>query len=402
MRRLGSHPRPGEPVKKSAVRKWQRIFAFYAPWVCFEPDCVYNPIYKEVIFMDQNRIGAFIAKMRREQGLTQRELADMLGISDKTVSKWERGYGMPEISLMQPLCRALEIDLNELFSGRKLIGDDYRRQADANLMDLMRAADGAQLNIVGGESKGETFSAKADDARKVNRNFWENAGNDLLGPIVLPKWGRFLPEESELNLLGMAKGSRFLEIGCGNGESLKYLAEKGADEVWGIDISEMQLARACKNLEEYPSACLICTPMEEMRGIPENYFDVVFSVFGLGWTDDLPTTLSRIRACMKPGGIFVFSWSHPIHKCTAWENGSLVFKNSYFDEETYAANLDGNSFIMKNRMLSTYVNAIINAGFSIEKIIENTDCISTICSDEAFAAKAKMLPTAFVLKARML
>lgn len=65
--------------------------------------------------MDQIKIGRFIAEMRRQKGLTQRGLADMLGISDKTVSKWERGSGMPELSLMRPVCGILGIDLNELF-----------------------------------------------------------------------------------------------------------------------------------------------------------------------------------------------------------------------------------------------------------------------------------------------
>ena len=53
--------------------------------------------------MDQIRIGKFIAQLRKEQGITQRQLADKLGISDKTVSKWECGNGLPELALMLPL-----------------------------------------------------------------------------------------------------------------------------------------------------------------------------------------------------------------------------------------------------------------------------------------------------------
>ena len=58
--------------------------------------------------MDQLKIGKFIAEMRKEQGLTQKALADKLMISDKTVSKWECGNGMPEVSLMMPLCEILQ------------------------------------------------------------------------------------------------------------------------------------------------------------------------------------------------------------------------------------------------------------------------------------------------------
>lgn len=53
--------------------------------------------------MDQIKIGRFIAKMRKEESYTQRQLADILGISDKTVSKWETGNGLPDVSLMMPL-----------------------------------------------------------------------------------------------------------------------------------------------------------------------------------------------------------------------------------------------------------------------------------------------------------
>lgn len=59
--------------------------------------------------MDQTKIGAFIAEMRKSQNLTQREFADRLGISNKTVSKWETGNGMPELSLMLPVCDILKI-----------------------------------------------------------------------------------------------------------------------------------------------------------------------------------------------------------------------------------------------------------------------------------------------------
>ena len=78
--------------------------------------------------MDQIKIGKFISAMRKEQGLTQRQLADKLLISDKTVSKWECGKGMPEVSLMLPLCDALGINLNELFSGEKLTDADYKKK----------------------------------------------------------------------------------------------------------------------------------------------------------------------------------------------------------------------------------------------------------------------------------
>ena len=65
--------------------------------------------------MDQKRIGAFIARCRKEKNLTQMQLAETLGITNQAVSKWENGRGMPDMSLLQPLCDVLGISLNELF-----------------------------------------------------------------------------------------------------------------------------------------------------------------------------------------------------------------------------------------------------------------------------------------------
>lgn len=67
--------------------------------------------------MDQKKIGAFIAQCRKEKSLTQIQLAELLDITNQAVSKWENGRGMPDVSLLQPLCDALGISLNELFSG---------------------------------------------------------------------------------------------------------------------------------------------------------------------------------------------------------------------------------------------------------------------------------------------
>lgn len=87
--------------------------------------------------MDQIKIGRFIAERRKEGSYTQRQLADMLGISDKTVSKWETGNGLPDVSLMMPLCDSLHITVNELLSGQRLTDFEYKDKAEENMMSLM-------------------------------------------------------------------------------------------------------------------------------------------------------------------------------------------------------------------------------------------------------------------------
>lgn len=88
--------------------------------------------------MDQIRTGKFIASLRKEKELTQMMLADRLGISDKTVSKWERGAGLPDVSLMLPLCEALEISVNELLAGERMTDADYKKKAEVTIMNLVQ------------------------------------------------------------------------------------------------------------------------------------------------------------------------------------------------------------------------------------------------------------------------
>ncbi|MBR2889666.1 MAG: helix-turn-helix transcriptional regulator [Oscillospiraceae bacterium] len=88
--------------------------------------------------MDQIKIGSFIAEVRKSKGITQRQLADRMEISDKTVSKWERGKGLPEVSLMLPLCRELEITVNDLLTGEKVAPAEYQQKAEENMMNLIR------------------------------------------------------------------------------------------------------------------------------------------------------------------------------------------------------------------------------------------------------------------------
>lgn len=88
--------------------------------------------------MDQIKIGKFIAEIRKEQNFTQRQLADILSISDKTVSKWECGKGLPEVSLMIPLCDALQITVNDLLTGERVSEVDYQKKAEENMMNLIK------------------------------------------------------------------------------------------------------------------------------------------------------------------------------------------------------------------------------------------------------------------------
>ena len=88
--------------------------------------------------MDQIKIGKFIAACRKEQGLTQLQLADKLGITDKAVSKWERGIAMPDTSIMLELCEILQINVNELLSGEKISMENKNQKNEELMLDLAK------------------------------------------------------------------------------------------------------------------------------------------------------------------------------------------------------------------------------------------------------------------------
>ena len=96
--------------------------------------------------MDQQKIGAFIARRRKELNLTQKELADKLGITDRAVSKWENGRCMPDLSLLQPLSRTLGTGVNDLLSGEIIPEEKVREKSERN---IMKVADLAQLTYLG-------------------------------------------------------------------------------------------------------------------------------------------------------------------------------------------------------------------------------------------------------------
>lgn len=87
--------------------------------------------------MNQEKIGKFILELRKEKHMTQQELADKLGVTDRAISKWENGRGMPDLSLMKPLCDELEITINELISAEKIDTKDYPKKSDENIINTI-------------------------------------------------------------------------------------------------------------------------------------------------------------------------------------------------------------------------------------------------------------------------
>ena len=88
--------------------------------------------------MNQTAIGSYIARKRKEQNLTQEQLAEQLSVSNKTISKWENGKCMPDYSIIQKLCEAIHVTLPELMDGEDAAEDSMRVYDDAQILELLR------------------------------------------------------------------------------------------------------------------------------------------------------------------------------------------------------------------------------------------------------------------------
>ena len=88
--------------------------------------------------MEQVKIGKFIASKRKEQGLTQLQLAEKLGITDRAVSKWETGKSLPDASLMPELCKLLKITINDLLCGEVVSVEKYNEKAEKALLEMVK------------------------------------------------------------------------------------------------------------------------------------------------------------------------------------------------------------------------------------------------------------------------
>ena len=149
---------------------------------------------------------------------------------------------------------------------------------------------------------------------------------------------------------------------------------------------------------------LLESPMEEDPGLPHQYFDIVFSIYALGWTTNLEKTLDNINKYLKSGGTFIFSWEHPLYNRIKNNDGDLRLIKSYHEEGSYDHEAWSSPAMMQQFKLSTYINSLISHGFMIEKMIEDVcisdDIIPKHVNGWYSYEKAKMIPTTLIIKSR--
>ena len=111
--------------------------------------------------MDQIKIGKFIADMRKALGLTQKQLADQFNVTDKTISKWETGYRLPDASILLELSSVLKVDINELLAGERFLSEEfsskeYIKKSEDNIVGLV-----SELNEIDQKSRSRSIGMLA-------------------------------------------------------------------------------------------------------------------------------------------------------------------------------------------------------------------------------------------------
>lgn len=174
----------------------------------------------------------------------------------------------------------------------------------------------------------------------------------------MPEYGPFLKRnEEEIHLLKDINGKKILDLGCAAGDSLKYLYEKGASEVWGIDISKEQIKKAQEKFPQFKNDFFV-SPMEEKINVPNDYFDYIISIFSIGYTSDIRKVFNNAYNCLKNNGSFIISWTHPFYYCLDIVDDKVVVNKSYFDEESESITKGPDKVLMaqKNLMILTIIN----------------------------------------------
>lgn len=241
-----------------------------------------------------------------------------------------------------------------------------------------------------------------------NQASWNKVAKHFNGVDALPSYGPNAQTEDELNLIGSCTDKKVLEIGFGSGHSLLYMKEKGAAELWGVDFSASQKEIATKTLNGV-EANLFTAPMEEEIGLPTTYFDLVYSIYAIGWSSDLAKTFKLIHAYLKPGGEFVFSWEHPFYAQIKCQDHQFYLTGSYqqegFIQTTTFKGEDAPMLIPKYKM-ATFINALLKANFEIVSLIEsdipkNVRNSEIPYSEQYYSLhKASHFPTTFIVKVK--
>ena len=198
-------------------------------------------------------------------------------------------------------------------------------------------------------------------------------------------WSRAFEHADFRGLLPDVSGKRVLDLGCGAGQLAHHLAQSGAAEVIGVDVSERMLAIAAADYA-HPRVTYLRQPIEQ-ADFPADRFELVVSSLAFHYVEDYARLMRNIAHWLTPGGVLVFSTEHPIYLAVDPEAGwardadgrRLHWALDNYSEEGLREQrwfVDG---VRKyHRTISTLVNGIVDAGLTVERLVEPTPSDETL------------------------
>jgi ubiquinone/menaquinone biosynthesis C-methylase UbiE len=190
-------------------------------------------------------------------------------------------------------------------------------------------------------------------------------------------WTKALEHPDFMRLLPDVAGKRVLDLGCGMGQLAFHLAEAGAAEVTGVDISEQMLALA-RSERAHPRVTYLRGAIEDLD-FPPDRFELVVSSLAFHYVEDYPGLVRRVARWLIPGGVLVYSTEHPVYTARdpadGWvldgEGKRLHWALDRYAEEglrEYRWYVDG---VRKyHRTMATLLNGLVDAGLSVDRVLE--------------------------------
>jgi SAM-dependent methyltransferase len=191
------------------------------------------------------------------------------------------------------------------------------------------------------------------------------------------QYSAYVPDESQLRILGEVAGKRVLDLGCGGGQASVALALAGAKCI-GVDISDTQIEFARQlAADQLVTGEFHCADMVSfLRGQAAASFDIALSVLGVPYVEDQRSLFGEIRRVLVLSGLFVFVTNHPLNDITCTEGGKTIVRRSYFDtgREVWMwqdAKSDANAPMETYcRTIGETVDDLRKSGLILERIVE--------------------------------
>lgn len=231
-----------------------------------------------------------------------------------------------------------------------------------------------------------------ETALATNRAGWNRVAKYFHGSTALPEYGPLAPTEDTLKLLDGTSDLCVLEFGCGSRHSLRYLAERGARELWGLDLSSTQIAFAEETLRPFASRVrLIESPLEVSEPLRPRILHL------WAWVHDGPTkdhgTRQRISAARRKLNRERRAprlWMSRMERDTVHRRQILLYRSPHEH-----ASWKGVPIVIHDRTLATFVGGLVHAGLRLEALVE-----TPVPGRWYSIAREQTVPTTFIIKAR--